>query len=53
MDDVQEITLQYYNDNAAEFVSQTQQVDFTGIQQAFLRRIPVGGHILEFGGWFA
>lgn len=49
MDDVQETTLQYYNDNAAEFVSQTQTVDFTEIQQDFLRRIPIGGQILDFG----
>ena len=49
MDDVQEITVRYYNDNAVDFVNQTQQVDFAEIQQCFLQYIPDGGHILDFG----
>ena len=49
MDDMQAITLQYYNDHAHEFAEQTQQVDFEGIQQEFIKLIPAGGHILDFG----
>lgn len=45
----QELTLQYYNDNAQKFAENTQQVDFHHIQQEFLSYIPAGGHILDFG----
>ena len=45
----QESTLQYYNDNAQRFAQNTQQVNFHCLQQEFLKYIPIGGNILDFG----
>ena len=45
----QKITLQYYNDNAQSFAQNTQQVNFHCLQQEFLKYIPIGGSILDFG----
>lgn len=42
-------TLDYYNDNARQFVSQTQSVNMASIQDRFLGRMRAGGHILDFG----
>lgn len=42
-------TLNYYDLNAEEFVTQTQQLPFAGVQNRFLMRLPQGGHILDFG----
>ena len=49
MNDMQAVTLQYYNDHAREFAEQTQHVDFGEIQQEFIKLIPDAGHILDFG----
>ncbi|WP_255448689.1 class I SAM-dependent methyltransferase [Selenomonas ruminis] len=45
----QEITLQYYNNNAQKFVQDTQKINFRQLQQEFLSYIPLGGNILDFG----
>ena len=42
-------TLDYYNDHTEEFVSQTQSVDMTSIQDRFIGLVKAGGHILDFG----
>lgn len=42
-------TLEYYNSKAKEFVSDTVSVVFTDIQDIFLKYIPIGGKILDFG----
>ncbi len=42
-------TLNYYELNADEFVTQTQMLPFAGVQNRFLMRLPQGGHILDFG----
>ncbi len=42
-------TLNYYELNAEEFVTQTQLLPFAGVQNRFLMRLPQGGHILDFG----
>ncbi len=42
-------TLQYYNNKAQEFVSGTVDVEFTETQDMFLKYIPAGGKILDFG----
>lgn len=42
-------TLNYYNSKAKDFVSGTVDVVFTEIQDIFLKYIPVGGKILDFG----
>ena len=47
--DVKLTTLDYYNKNAKEFISDTRDVTFTEIQDIFLNYIPIGGAILDFG----
>lgn len=42
-------TLRYYDRNAEYFVQDTLNVDFTGIQEKFIRLLPNGGSILDFG----
>lgn len=42
-------TLDYYNKNAHAFVEGTQDVAFTEMQDHFLKCIPEGGRILDFG----
>lgn len=42
-------TLNYYNSKAKDFVSGTVDVIFTEIQDIFLKYIPLGGKILDFG----
>lgn len=42
-------TLEYYDLNAQEFVTQTQMLPFAGVQNRFLMKLPQGGHILDFG----
>jgi len=42
-------TINYYNQNAASFVAGTQDVAFSEMQNIFLKFIPHGGHILDFG----
>lgn len=42
-------TLNYYNKNATEFVSNTRNVDFTTTQNTFIKYLPQGSTILDFG----
>lgn len=42
-------TLDYYNHKAVEFVSGTVEVEFTEMQDTFLKYVPAGGKILDFG----
>ena len=42
-------TLEYYNTNATDFVSNTVDVAFSEVQDFFLEHIPSGGKILDFG----
>ena len=42
-------TLSYYNTHATDFVKHTVDVEFTGIQDRFLKYIPANGSILDFG----
>lgn len=42
-------TLDFYNKNAQSFAESTLRADFHEIQDRFLRRIPQGGRILDFG----
>ena len=42
-------TLNYYNDNADNFAASTRDVAFTETQERFLRLMPPGGSILDFG----
>lgn len=44
-----EQTLEYYNENAKEFVEATKDVIFNDMQQSFLKYLPKGAHILDFG----
>ncbi|MDE7282382.1 MAG: methyltransferase domain-containing protein [Lachnospiraceae bacterium] len=46
---VVEDTLNYYNKNAREFADGTVNVNFTEIQDLFLKYVPEGGKILDFG----
>lgn len=45
----EEVTLNYYNENAGEFAAGTVNVCFTEIQDLFLKYVPEGGKILDFG----
>ena len=42
-------TLNYYNNKATEFVSGTVEVQFIEMQDTFLKYVPAGGKILDFG----
>ena len=42
-------TLTYYEKNATSFADITKSVDFTSVQERFLKHIPVGGRFLDFG----
>lgn len=42
-------TLEYYNQNADEFVRGTLSVDFKAIQERFLAKLSAGACILDFG----
>ena len=42
-------TLQYYNNNAMEFVSGTEFADVSVLREKFLNKIPAGGMILDWG----
>lgn len=42
-------TLDYYNKNAGEFAEQTQNVDFSSIQNKFIALLNPAGYILDFG----
>ena len=42
-------TLQFYNQNAETFSMATLNVDFSDVQQVFLKALPKKAHILDFG----
>lgn len=42
-------TLDYYNQNAAQFTGSTQSLNFATIQDKFLTLLPPQAHILDFG----
>ena len=42
-------TIQYYNQNATDFVENTRNVDFHVIQDEFLGKLPEGAAILDLG----
>lgn len=42
-------TLGYYNANASSFCSDTLDVEFSALQDAFARHVPAGGRILDLG----
>ena len=42
-------TIEYYNQNADMFVQGTRLVDFTVVQERFVKMLPVGSRILDFG----
>ena len=42
-------TLQYYNDNADEFLTNTFSVDMNDAQTRFLKQLPSDAYILDFG----
>ena len=44
-----DVTIEYYNQNAARFLEDTAGVEFTEIQNAFLSLLPEGAWILDFG----
>lgn len=44
-----EDTLNYYNKNAGAFAAGTVNICFTAIQELFLKYVPEGGSILDFG----
>lgn len=44
-----DVTIEYYNRNAARFLEDTAGVEFTEIQNVFLNLLPEGALILDFG----
>lgn len=42
-------TLNYYNQNALQFIQNTVSVEFTATQQRFLSHLPTAARILDFG----
>ena len=42
-------TLTFYQNNAIEYAAETANVDFTATQERFLKYLPIGSHILDFG----
>lgn len=44
-----DVTIEYYNRNAARFLEDTTGVEFAEIQNAFLNLLPEGALILDFG----
>ena len=42
-------TLNYYNENAASFVATTENADISDIRNKFLKMVPTGGYILDYG----
>ena len=42
-------TIEYYNQNADQFVQDTLSVNFIATQERFLKKIPSGSRILDFG----
>ena len=44
-----DITIEYYNQNAARFLEDTAGVEFTELKNAFLSLLPEGARILDHG----
>lgn len=42
-------TLTFYQNNAKEYAAETAVVDFSATQERFLKYLPAGSHILDFG----
>lgn len=42
-------TIDYYNRNADVYIASTVSVEFREMQEKFLRNVPAGGRILDFG----
>ena len=42
-------TINYYNQNAQQFIDSTAYIDFTSTQDRFLAKLPEGANILDFG----
>lgn len=42
-------TIEYYNENAEQFVETTANVEFHHMQNRFLNKLQAGAHILDFG----
>jgi SAM-dependent methyltransferase len=42
-------TLRYYNETATEFVQGTVDADLSRLHRRFLKRLPIGAHILDLG----
>ena len=42
-------TLNYYDNNAQDFVADTKSVEFYDVQDRFIKYIPAGGFLLDFG----
>lgn len=42
-------TLDYYNENAGDYINSTRNVEFTGMQDRFLGFLKQGGNVLDFG----
>ena len=42
-------TINFYNQKAADFITNTISVDFTEVQDLFLESLPTSGKILDFG----
>lgn len=49
LDEETNITLEYYNENAAKYVNDTVDIEFSDIQKEFIKYIPQGGLILDLG----
>ena len=45
----EDVTIEYYNQNAARYLEDTVGVEFTEIRNAFLNLLPEGAMILDFG----
>lgn len=45
-------TLNYYNKNAQTFADGTVSVEFTEMQDKFLKKLNPGAHILDFGCFY-
>lgn len=46
---MKDTTLNYYNQNAQNFIDGTVNVDFKETQNRFLNKLPTGAYILDFG----
>lgn len=49
VEDMDRITLEYYNRNTKEFIENTRNVEMSETIQIFLQHLPPNAHILDFG----